>query len=134
MEQFSTSRRARQSNIQQQQQQQLVAQQQQQQQQQQQVATAAAATLAAAQVAAAQVVSSPAASSTGSPRSQSPCQSPSSATNSNRSSPQLNTRPTMVPDYKNEFHQVRVIHAEAVKTRRVPTQPSKSELIVNSNL
>merc|ERR1712048_1347217 len=48
LEQFSTSRRARQSNIQQQQQQQLVTQQQQQ-QQQQQVASAAAATLAAAQ-------------------------------------------------------------------------------------
>merc|ERR1719220_2254175 len=78
LEQFSTSRRARQTNMQQQQQQQqLVAQQQQQQQhqqQQQQVASAAAATLAAAQAAAqaAQAASqnSPNVSASSTPRSQ----------------------------------------------------------------
>merc|ERR1719327_2158431 len=102
LEQFSTSRRARQNNMQQQQQQQLVTQQQ----QQQQVASAAAATLAAAQAAAQAVATSPSTSSASSPRSQSPCQSNGSTSgNSNRSSPQLNTRCTL-PDYKNEFHQV----------------------------
>jgi len=106
LEQFSTSRRARQNNMQQQQQQQLVTQQQQQ-QQQQQVASAAAATLAAAQAAAQAVATSPSTSSTPSPRSQSPCQSNGSTSgNSNRSSPQLNTTRCTLPDYKNEFHQV----------------------------